>query len=135
MTPSGEPSEAASFRPFDPLRFPAAEMRMIAALFVAIGCVWSAARGSVELGFVSWWLAVTVAFVMAACYLDRYLDWYVEGMATRAVWRNAVAGFAPILLVFPVTLSEEPISAVIGVLLVCPFFAIAERWRRQRRTR
>lgn len=110
-------------------------MRVIAALFVAIGCVWSVARGSVDFGFVGWWVAVTAPFVMASCYLERYLDWYVKGMATRPVWRNAMAGFAPILMVFAVALREKPISAVIGILLVCPFFAIAERWRRQREGR
>jgi hypothetical protein len=75
-------------------------------------------------------VAVTAAFVVVGSYLERYLDWYVEGMASRAIWRNAVAGFAPILTVFAVALREEPVSAALGILLVSPFFFIAERWRR-----
>lgn len=130
MRPANRAPHDQPFRAFDPLRFPAAEMRVLAIVFALIGCGWAAVLGSFDAGFAGWWVAVTAAFVVVGSYLERYLDWYVEGMASRAIWRNAVAGFAPILTVFAVALREEPVSAALGILLVCPFFFIAEHWRR-----
>lgn len=122
----------AVFRPFDPVRFPADEMKVVGALFVMLGAGLAVVRGSIDAGFVGWWMAVTVAFVMFTAYADRYIKWFVDGLTERGLIANTAAGLAPLVAAGTVKLPEDPISAPLGFAMVLPFFAIAERWRRER---
>jgi hypothetical protein len=128
--PSVAPSGKPPFVPFDPLRFPRAEITVVGAICVAIAVVASVVKGEVDAGFLGWWTATSLALTAGAVYIERYLDWYVEGMGRRGILANAVASLAIVCAAFTPALNESPLAALFGLALVSPFVVIAERWRR-----
>lgn len=128
--PSVAESVKPPFVPFDPLRFPRAETTVVGAICVAIAVVASVIKGEVDADFLGWWTATSLALIAGAVYIERYMDWYIEGMRRRGILGNAVASVAIVCAAFTPALNESPQAAVFGLVLVAPFVVIAERWRR-----
>lgn len=131
----GEPPSVAErvkppLVPFDRLRLPRAEITVVSAICVAIAVVASLVRGEVDAGFLGWWTATSLAVTAGAVYIERYMDWFIDGMGRRGILRNAAASVAIVCAAFTPALNERPQAAIYGLLLVAPFVVIAERWRR-----
>lgn len=119
-------------RTLHPLRFPGRELRFLAVILFTVGVAGAQLTGDLTVGFASWWAGCTFALSVIVCYVERYVDWWVESQPRRGI--IAGAWDAAVLMAVPlaVKVEEGPAAAAIASLTTMPFLLTAERRRRQR---